>query len=74
MRLMRKLLEKIRIGNEGQTALEYALVIAVIAVVIIAAAKALFSDPEKGVQRQVFEKSVKSVSDINFIALFHVSG
>lgn len=62
MKFMRKLLERLRFGRKGQTALEYALVIAVIATIVVVAAKALFSDPEKGLQKQIFEKTVNEVS------------
>ena len=60
MKFIRKLLRGIRFGRSGQTALEYALVIAVVVTVVITAAKAILGSK---VQTEVFDKSVKAVSD-----------
>jgi len=46
----------------GQTALEYALVIAVITVVVVVAAKGIFSNSDKGVGNKIFQTAVDNVN------------
>jgi uncharacterized protein (UPF0333 family) len=63
MKAIRYLLGKTKKGTSGQSALEYALVIAVVVVAIVGVAYKLFIDPDEGVSKKIFGKTVKNVEN-----------
>jgi Flp pilus assembly pilin Flp len=63
MKAIRKLLGKLRRASSGQSAVEYALIIAVVVVAIVWGAKTIFFDEEKGFQKKVFQNTVDKVEN-----------